>query len=49
LNEEDLQNLFIHWKLTYNVEYYSSESEQDKFKTFKDNYLFVINHNSDPT
>jgi len=49
LHETTMMDLFNHWKLTYGKVYMSEAQEAAKFQTFKDNYLFIVNWNADPT
>jgi len=44
-----VQDLWSHWKLTYNKVYANDAEESHKFSTFKDNYLYILNWNADPT
>jgi len=48
-NNSLMTDLFAQWKLAYGKSYSSATEEAHKFATFKDNYIFIVNWNSDPT
>jgi len=48
-SEAHLEELFEHWKLSFGKMYASAEEEAHKFAMFKDNYMFVMNWNADPS
>jgi len=47
--ENQIQELFTQWMLTYSKVYGTAEEEAHKFATFKANYDFVNQWNADPT
>jgi len=49
LNGQTMMDLWNHWKLVYNKVYASETEETHRFTTFKNNYLFIMNWNADPT
>jgi len=44
-----MSDLFNHWMVAYGKTYVDEAHEAHHFKTFSDNYMFILNWNSDPT
>jgi len=45
LNPVVMAELYSQWKLAYGIEY-AVEEDTQKFETFKNNYLFILNWNA---